>query len=70
LQPRYALVSAGWKNRFSHPAPSVVARWQSFGADVVNTAVAGAIHIDASGVLTRWRQAHVYPWRQGAPVVE
>ena len=40
-----ALVSAGHGNRFGHPDPGVVARWQAGGADVLGTAGAGAIRV-------------------------
>jgi competence protein ComEC len=41
-QARWALVSAGYRNRFGHPKPGVVARWESDGARVVATFDSGA----------------------------
>lgn len=41
-QARWALVSAGYRNRFGHPKPEVVARWKSEGATVVATFDSGA----------------------------
>lgn len=40
---RHALVAAGYANRFGHPRPDVVARWQQAGAEVWNTAETGAL---------------------------
>lgn len=45
VSPRLALVSAGHGNRFRHPRPEVVARWQAVGAEVLNTADSGAVRI-------------------------
>lgn len=35
----------GWRNRFGHPAPDVVTRWQEEGARIIDTAVQGAVRI-------------------------
>jgi competence protein ComEC len=42
---RHALVSSGHGNRFGHPRPEVVQRWQHAGARVTDTAQAGALRI-------------------------
>ena len=42
---RLALVSAGFGNRFGHPRPQVVSRWQGHGAETLNTADSGAISV-------------------------
>ena len=41
-QARWALVSAGHRNRFGHPRPEVVARWRAAGAQVRGTYESGA----------------------------
>jgi competence protein ComEC len=64
LQPPLAVVSAGWRNRFGHPRPEVLARYAAAGVQVLNTATAGAIPLDfpADGA------AHAQPgWRQRLP---
>ena len=43
LQPRLALVQAGYRNRFGHPAPSVVARYDS-----LNIRMADSVHCGAA----------------------
>ena len=51
-QARWALVSAGYSNRFGHPDGEVVARWRASGAEVPNTAETGAqrLLLDANGI--------------------
>lgn len=55
---RLALVTAGANNRFGHPHPSVVRRWEGEGAEVIQTAQAGAIRvwIDDQGISVRERR--------------
>ncbi len=43
VSPDYALVPAGYRNRYRFPRPEVVQRWQAAGAKVFNTANRGAI---------------------------
>ncbi|MDR0181643.1 DNA internalization-related competence protein ComEC/Rec2 [Lysobacter sp. UC] len=60
-----ALVSTGHGNRFGHPRPFVVERWQRAGAAVHDTAMAGALRVrlgrDGVDVEAR-RQAHPRLW--------
>ncbi len=42
VQPRLAVVQAGYRNRFGHPAPEVQARYLQQGAKLVKTADCGA----------------------------
>jgi competence protein ComEC len=62
---RLALVSAGFGNRFGHPRPQVVRRWQDRGAEVLNTADSGAISVwlgdDGLGLRER-RRAEARLW--------
>lgn len=44
IRPEYAVVSAGFANRWGFPKPRVVERWQGAGAVVLNTASSGAVH--------------------------
>ncbi len=66
-RPRWALVSAGYRNRWGFPAPAVVERWRSAGAAVIGTADSGAVEIELQtsgpvGSPRRWRDAHRRPW--------
>ena len=51
-RPRYALVSAGYANRWGFPKPAVRARWAESGAAVAVTADGGALTVtlDEHGV--------------------
>jgi competence protein ComEC len=46
---RYALVSAGYANRYHHPSPDTVARWRGAGADVLTTMDTGAQRVQFGG---------------------
>ncbi len=46
IKPPFAIVSAGWRNRFGHPRPEVLQRYAQAGVPVLNTALEGAIQID------------------------
>ena len=58
--PQLALVSAGWGNRFGHPHPAVVTRWQAQGSEVLQTAESGALRVwlTAEGIAVRERRHH------------
>jgi competence protein ComEC len=45
VKPKHVIFSAGYKNRYKHPAANVVARYEAFGTRLWNTAEAGAISI-------------------------
>lgn len=64
-RPRWASVQAGYRNRFGHPAPEVVARYLARGVHVVRSDEAGAaqwrFRSDGRVDLHRWRaSAHRY----------
>lgn len=69
LRPRFALVSAGWNNRFGHPHPTVVERYRERGAHVVSTAVSGALRwrSERAGEIVAERCRNSPYWRLGAP---
>jgi competence protein ComEC len=46
LRPDYAVVSAGYRNRWGFPKPQITQRWQAAGARVLTTAATGAIDVD------------------------
>jgi competence protein ComEC len=65
-QARYALVSAGYGNRWGFPKPAVRARWAASGAKVAVTADGGALTVTLAerGVsLTAERDAHRHYWQ-------
>jgi competence protein ComEC len=52
-RPAAVIFSAGRRNPFGHPAPSVVARYREAGAAIFSTAEDGAIVIDTDGRRAR-----------------
>ena len=44
VAPRFALISAGYLNRYNFPRPEIRQRWQERGAIFLDTASNGAIH--------------------------
>ncbi len=54
VRPKIALVQAGYRNRFGHPADEVVARYAARSIAVVDSATCGAAHW-ASDEPARWR---------------
>jgi competence protein ComEC len=66
--PAIAIVSAGRRNRWGFPRQDVVARWQFAGAQVISTAVAGAVsqqlcpdrvpEVPATARTARWKYWH------------
>ncbi|MEO9079463.1 MAG: DNA internalization-related competence protein ComEC/Rec2, partial [Rhodanobacter sp.] len=69
LKPPFAVVSAGWRNRFGHPRPEVLARYAEAGVPVFNTAQEGAMALDfpVDGPPRRepgWRQRKRRYWRE------
>jgi competence protein ComEC len=66
-RPRWAVVSAGYRNRWGFPAASVVERWETAGAQVPRTSDSGAIEFDVNpdrplDPPSRWRIDHPRPW--------
>ena len=68
VSPQLALVSAGHRNRFRHPRPEVVHRWQARGAEVVGTADSGALRVwlGAEGLAVREERRHALRWWDAA----
>lgn len=48
LSPEWAFFTAGFRNRYGHPAPSVVQSFSDQGVQMMNTAEVGAIALSAS----------------------
>lgn len=65
-QPRDVIFSAGYANRFGHPAPEVLKRVDVTGARIHSTAMHGALHLqrDRSGrcAVKRWRDTKRRFW--------
>ena len=56
-RPAFAVISAGARNPFRHPAPETLARLEAAGARVYRTDRDGAVIVETDGVrlwVTRW----------------
>jgi competence protein ComEC len=60
VAPRVALVQAGYRNRFGHPAAEVVARYEARGITLVTSPRCGAWRLDAQGMRCRRDEARRY----------
>ncbi len=63
VNPRFALFAAGYRNRYGHPKPEVVARYQQLPAHVYNSARHGAISFT---IVPGMGIAPPHTWRQSA----
>lgn len=58
VDPKYAVVSVGAHNKFNHPSPAVIARYQQSGAKTLLTEKEGAVVFESDGKevnLIHWR---------------
>jgi competence protein ComEC len=67
VRPRWALVSAGHRNRWGFPAPAILERWRASGAELLLTSNSGAIEFDVVpgrplDPPLQWRLAHARAW--------
>jgi competence protein ComEC len=66
VAPSWVSVQAGYRSRFGHPHPDVVARYTRHGARIVRSDWSGAARwrfgTDGSVVLEQWRLDHARYW--------
>ena len=69
INPRLAITSAGFKNRFSHPTQKVLKRYQKQGSKVLNTANSGMIQLklpntsgDVLKLMRQQRKVSTHYW--------
>ena len=69
VQPRTALVQAGYRNRFGHPAPEVAQRYRDRGIEVVESSRCGAAvwSSSAPAAVRCERDANPRYWQHRAP---
>lgn len=72
VKPRYALIPAGYLNRYGFPHPKVIERYREIGAKLLNTADAGAITVevrarDGVGEPDSYRLSHGRYWNARPP---
>lgn len=67
VSPRYAVFSVGYRNRFNHPRPEVLARYLAVGSRVLRSDMDGAMRFDfgPDGIREQsWRKEHMRYWYQ------
>ena len=65
VQPQWAVLPVGYRNRFGHPRPEVVERYRASGAQLVRTDQAGAVLVRMAGgeiVVQRYRELRRRYW--------
>ncbi|MCP5245797.1 MAG: DNA internalization-related competence protein ComEC/Rec2 [Burkholderiales bacterium] len=67
VNPELSIFTVGYRNRFGHPRPDVVARYQEIGATTLRSDCNGAvlIRLEQHGLsVAGWRQARPRYWHQ------
>ncbi|MCV2369157.1 DNA internalization-related competence protein ComEC/Rec2 [Roseateles oligotrophus] len=70
VAPRWAIIQAGYRNRFGHPAPSVLARYQARDIEVRGSAECGAWRWrsgDLLGQCQREQARRYWHWQAESP---
>jgi len=74
VQPRIAIFTSGYFNRFRHPRPEVVARYQAMGAAMLRSDYHGSVIMDfvadagGGGIkLSNWRKDNKRYWHDVYP---
>jgi len=64
IQPRFALISAGLKNKYHHPSGDVLARLKMLHTDILRTDKLGAVLLRSDGNTVRqinWKDNSFFP---------
>lgn len=67
VQPEYAIFTAGYRNRFHHPHPDVLARFKDAGSELLRSDEDGAIIVEMSAEkfsVECYRKSHARYWQQ------
>ena len=62
VAPGTAVVQAGYRSRFGHPAPEVLARYRALGVELLRSDACGAWTWDAQGVARCQRETAARYW--------
>ncbi|QLG87254.1 DNA internalization-related competence protein ComEC/Rec2 [Chitinibacter bivalviorum] len=60
-QAQYAVFSAGFMNRFGHPKPEIIARYQSANATILRTDELGALRFQVGQQIQMQAERHIHP---------
>lgn len=68
VHPEIAIATVGYLNRFGHPKPAVLARYDALGSQVLRSDSDGAVLLDYTQGdrphVTRWRATEPHYWEQ------
>jgi len=68
VKPAVAIFTMGYRNRFGHPKPAVVSRYEDIGSKLYRSDTDGAVLLDFVGntgiQITRWRQQERHYWQE------
>jgi competence protein ComEC len=70
VSPRWAVIPAGYRNRFGHPNPEVLERYRSAGVRIARTDLDGAVHIvlnSQAPLVAGERDRRPRYWRRAPP---
>jgi competence protein ComEC len=65
VQPRYGVFTVGYRNRYGHPHPHVVARFRDYGVRILRSDTGGLITLafgEAGVVASEYRPSHRRYW--------
>jgi competence protein ComEC len=66
VHPRYGIFTVGYRNRFGHPHPQVIARFRDLGSGVLRSDTDGLIRLtfgEAGAVASEYRPSHRRYWQ-------
>ncbi|HEX7972144.1 MAG TPA: DNA internalization-related competence protein ComEC/Rec2 [Thiobacillus sp.] len=70
VQPRYGVFTVGYRNRYRHPHPQVMARFRDRGVRILRSDTGGLITLtfgEAGVVAAEYRPSHRRYWQAAAP---
>lgn len=59
VQPRYALISCGYRNSFRHPRPETLENLEATGAKILRTDQSGFLSFKTDGTTIRWSRTPI-----------
>ena len=70
VNPKHVIFSSGYKNRFGHPHPKVLARYEQVGSNIWQTAKEGQITVvfddDDGWQVFSYRQTRIRLWHDNS----
>lgn len=69
VHPRYAVITAGYRNHFGHPKEEVLDRYRAIGSELLRSDVDGAILVEMDNdnfKVEKYRKTHTRYWHQSS----